>query len=175
MRRRGCRWLPLATGRMRICCLWAALAFAPNVAKTAGSRLTHDEQKTMMSMWSMLRSPLIFGGDLPSLDPFTRSLLTNTEVLNIDQNSLNTSIAYSKDDLHIWTAKGAPPGVVYAALFNFSDSPAHVHMAWSQLGITVSSASIRELWTGETLRGSPDVDASVAAHGVVLYKIERHR
>jgi alpha-galactosidase len=139
------------------------------------SRLTHDEQMTMMSMWSMLHSPLIFGGDLPSLDPFTRSLLTNTEVLNIDQHSSNATIAYSKDDLHIWTAKGAPPGVVYAALFNFSDSPAHVHMAWSQLGITVSSASIRELWTGETLRGSPDVDASVAAHGVVLYKIERHR
>jgi alpha-galactosidase len=139
------------------------------------SRLTHDEQKTMMSMWSMLRSPLIFGGDLPSLDPFTRSLLTNTEVLNIDQNSSNTSIAYSKGDLHVWTSKGASPEVVYAALFNFSDSPAHVHMTWSQLGIAISSASIHELWTGETQRASPDVDVSVAAHGVVLYKIERRR
>ena len=139
------------------------------------SRLTHDEQKTMMTMWSMLRSPLIFGGDLPSLDPFTRSLLTNTEVLDIDQHSSDAAIAYSKDDLRVWTAKGASPEVVYAAIFNFSDSPAHVHMAWSQLGITVSSASIHELWTGESLRGSPDVDASVAAHGVVLYKIERRR
>jgi len=139
------------------------------------SRLTHDEQKTMMSMWSMLRSPLIVGGDLPSLDPFTRSLLTNAEVLNIDQRSSNTTVAYSEGDLHVWTSKGASPDVVYAALFNFSDSPAHVHMAWSQLGVSVSSASIHELWTNEALRGSPNVDANVAAHGVVLYKIERRR
>ena len=139
------------------------------------SRLTHDEQKTMMSMWSMLHSPLIFGGDLPSLDPFTRSLLTNAEVLNIDQNSSNTSIAYSEGNLHVWTSKEASPEVTYAALFNFSDSPAHVRMAWAQLGITVSSTSIHELWTGETLRASPDVDTNVAPHGVVLYKIERPR
>jgi hypothetical protein len=139
------------------------------------SRLTHDEQKTMMSLWSMLHSPLIFGGDLPSLDPFTLSLLSNTEVLAINQRASQTKIAYSKGDMHIWTAKGDQPGVDYVALFNFSDSSTQVHMAWSQLGVTVSPISIHELWTGKILRGSPDVDASVAAHGVVLYKIESRR
>jgi len=139
------------------------------------TRLTPDEQKAMMSLWSMMHSPLIFGGDLTSLDPFTRSLLTNTEVLNIDQHSSNTTITYSKDDLHVWTAKGASPGVVYAALFNFSDAPTHVHMAWSQLGVAVSSTSIHELWTGETLRASPNVNVDLAAHGVALYKLQSRR
>jgi len=139
------------------------------------SRLSPDEQRTLMSLWSMLRSPLIFGGDLTSLDPFTRSLLTNREVLAIDQHSSNAKIAYSKGDLHVWTAKGESPGVVYVALFNFFDSPQHVHMPWSQLGVTASTASIHELWTGEAQRLSTDVDASIAAHGVALYKIELRR
>jgi hypothetical protein len=139
------------------------------------SRLSPDEQRTLMSLWSMLRSPLIFGGDLTSLDPFTRSLLTNNEVLAIDQHSSNAKIVYSKGDLHVWTAKGASPGALYVALFNFSDSPEHVDMAWSQLGVTVSSASVHELWTGETQHSSPDVDTSLAAHGVALYKIEIRR
>lgn len=138
------------------------------------SRLTPDEQRTLISLWSMLRSPLIFGGDLTSLDPFTRSLLTNSDVLEIDQHSSNTKIAYSKNDLHVWTAKGKLPGVLYVALFNFSDSTVHAHMAWEQLGVVVTPASIHELWTGKTLRGSSAVDASLAAHGVVLYKIENH-
>ncbi len=139
------------------------------------SRLSHDEQKTMMSLWSMLHSPLIFGGDLPSLDPFTRSLLTNRELLAIDQHATQSKIAYTKDDLHIWTAKGEQAGVDYVALFNFSNSPARVQMAWRQLGIPVSPESIHELWTGKTVRASSSVDANVAAHGVVLYKIESRR
>jgi hypothetical protein len=139
------------------------------------SRLTPDEQRTLMSLWSMLRSPLIFGGDLTSLDPFTRSLLTNKNVLEIDQHSSNAKIVYSENDLHVWTAKGELPGVVYVALFNFSDSPVHANMAWSQLGVAAAPASIRELWTGKMQHSSRLVDASMAAHGVVLYKIESHR
>jgi alpha-galactosidase len=139
------------------------------------SRLSPDEQRTLMSLWSMLRSPLIFGGDLTSLDPFTRSLLTNDEVLAIDQHSSHTKIVYSKGDLHVWTAKGESPGVVYIALFNFSDSPEHVHMPWSQFGVAPSDAGIHELWTGKTLHASPTVNARLAAHGVVLYKIESRR
>jgi hypothetical protein len=139
------------------------------------SRLTPDEQRTLMSLWAMLRSPLIFGGDLTSLDPFTRSLLTNREILSIDQHSSNAKIVYSKDDLHVWTAKGRLPGVMYIALFNFSDSPVHADMAWNRLGIAVSSASTHELWTGKTQRDSHAVKARIAAHGVVLYKINLRR
>jgi hypothetical protein len=65
--------------------------------------------------------------------------------------------------------------VVYVALFNFSDSPVHANMAWSQLGVAAAPASIRELWTGKMQHSSRLVDASMAAHGVVLYKIESHR
>ncbi len=139
------------------------------------SRLSLDEQRTLMSLWAMLRSPLIFGGDLTSLDPFTHSLLTNSDVLEIDQHSSNTRVAYSKDDLHVWTAKGVLPGVTYVALFNLSDSPSQAHIGWKQLGLVTSPASIRELWTGNTQHGSGAVNVGLAAHGVVLYRIESHR
>ena len=68
------------------------------------SRLSHDEQKTMMTLWAMLRSPLMFGGDLATIDPFTLSLLTNADVLGIDQSRSNAEVAYSKGDLRIWIA-----------------------------------------------------------------------
>jgi len=138
------------------------------------SRLSPDEQRTMMSLWSMLHSPLIFGGDPTSLDPFTLALLTNSEVLAIDQHASNTKIAYSKDDLHIWTAKGERAGVDYVAVFNFSDAPATTKMNWSQIGIPAAPAIVRELWTGKALRSAPLLDATVPAHGVALYKLENH-
>ena len=138
------------------------------------SRLSPDEQRTMMSLWSMLHSPLIFGGDLTSLDPFTLALLTNSEVLAIDQHASNTKIAYSKDDLHIWTAKGEQAGVDYVAVFNFSDSPATVNMNWSKIGIQAPSAIVHELWTNTALRTAPVLDATLPAHGVALYKMENH-
>lgn len=139
------------------------------------SRLSPDEQRTLMTLWSMLRSPLIFGGDLPSLDTFTRTLLTNREVIAIDQHSSSTKIVYSKDDLHIWTSEGKAPGVVYVSIFNFSDLPAHAHMPWSQLGIEAAPAGIHELWTGKVLRDSRALDVSLAAHATILLKVEDNR
>ena len=53
------------------------------------SLLTHDEQYTLMSMWSIFRSPLMFGGDIPSSDAFTIDILTNPEVLDVNQHSEN--------------------------------------------------------------------------------------
>jgi hypothetical protein len=139
------------------------------------SRLSPDEQRTMISLWSMLHSPLIFGGDLASLDPFTLALITNSDVLAIDQHATNTKIAYSKDDLHIWTSKGQQAGVGYVAVFNFSDSPATVHMKWSQIGFPDPPARVDELWTHKTWDPSPAIDTSLAAHSVALYELESRR
>jgi hypothetical protein len=136
------------------------------------SRLTRDEQKTMMSMWAMLHAPLIYGGDLPSLDPFTRSLLTNTDVLEIDQHSSNSRIVYSKDDLHLWTAKGKQEGVSYLAIFNYSDSPTTVTKSWGELGLPNSPARMEELWTRRITAKPTEINAALAPHSVLLYKIE---
>src|ERR1039458_254279 len=58
------------------------------------SLLSHDEQITLMTLWCIFRSPLMMGGDLPTLDSFTRSLLSNPEVLAVNQHSSGATIAY---------------------------------------------------------------------------------
>jgi hypothetical protein len=139
------------------------------------SRLTDDEQRTVMSLWAMLRSPLIFGGDLPSLDPFTRGLLTNRDVLEIDQHGSAARAVYSQDELHVWAANDERSNAKYIAVFNLSDEPARVRLDWKQLKVEGAPARMRELWSGATVASPDAIDASVAAHGTMLYRLEFDR
>jgi alpha-galactosidase len=84
------------------------------------SNLTQDEQRSLMSLWSISRSPLMFGGDLPSNDAFTLSLLTNPEVIAVDQNSSNNRQLFRTNDKVAWVAD-APGGGKYLAVFNLND------------------------------------------------------
>ncbi|MBX0289288.1 NPCBM/NEW2 domain-containing protein [Hymenobacter sp. HSC-4F20] len=85
------------------------------------SRFTRDEQYTLMSLWSIFRSPLMFGGDLPSTDAFTLSLLTNKDVLAMHHTSINNRQLFRKDNLIAWTADDPNTGDKYLALFNAQD------------------------------------------------------
>ncbi|SNC66628.1 NPCBM/NEW2 domain-containing protein [Hymenobacter gelipurpurascens] len=85
------------------------------------TRFTHDEQYTLMSLWSIFRSPLMFGGDLPSNDTFTLSLLTNKEVLALHRNSTNNRQLFRKDNLIAWTADDPATGDKFLGLFNAQD------------------------------------------------------
>ncbi len=68
------------------------------------SKFTADEQMTVMTLWSIFRSPLIFGGDLPRNDAATNALITNEEVIAMDQHSRNNRQSYDKNDIRAWTA-----------------------------------------------------------------------
>jgi alpha-galactosidase len=81
------------------------------------SRLTPDEQQTMMSLFAIARSPLMFGGNLPDNDEATLDLLSNDEVLNILKNSTNNHQVLNKDGLRIWVADDSKSGDRYAAIF----------------------------------------------------------
>ncbi|HEX8426986.1 NPCBM/NEW2 domain-containing protein [Hymenobacter sp.] len=85
------------------------------------TRFTHDEQYTLMSLWSIFRSPLMFGGDLPSNDAFTLSLLTNKEVLAMHSSSTKNRQLFRKNDLVAWTADDPKTGDKYLAVFNAQD------------------------------------------------------
>jgi hypothetical protein len=82
---------------------------------------TKDEQYTLMTLFSIFRSPLMFGGDLPSNDEFTLSLLTNKEVLYVNQHSSNNKQLFRNDDLIAWVADDSRTGDKFLALFNASD------------------------------------------------------
>ncbi|MDO7873311.1 NPCBM/NEW2 domain-containing protein [Hymenobacter sp. ASUV-10] len=85
------------------------------------TRFTRDEQYTLMTLWSIFRSPLMFGGDLPSNDAFTLSLLTNRRVLALHQSSTRNRQLFRHDDLVAWTADDPATGDKYLALFNAQD------------------------------------------------------
>ncbi|MGB8844185.1 MAG: putative Ig domain-containing protein [Terracidiphilus sp.] len=136
------------------------------------TRLTPDEQYTHISLWAMLSSPLIIGADLERLDPFTLSLLTNDEVLDIDQDALGRPATLRETiggiDVYV---KDLEDGSHAVGFFNRSD--ASEHYAFNKLDrIGLSGVQhVRDLWRQKDL---PDVNGAIAidvpAHGVLLYR-----
>ncbi|HEX2906577.1 MAG TPA: hypothetical protein VHO69_06950, partial [Phototrophicaceae bacterium] len=134
------------------------------------SLLTHDEQITLMTLWAMSRSPLMFGGDLPSNDDFTLKLLTNAEVLAVNQASYDNAELWRDGDRVTWRAQSTQSDDVYLALFNLSeDAETQLAVDFSALG-SRSSYEVHDLWSGDNLgviHGS--LRQAVPAHGAKLY------
>jgi alpha-galactosidase len=141
-------------------------------------KLTPDEQYTHVSMWCLLSAPLLLGCDLAHLDPFTLGLLTNDEVLDVDQDTLGhqaTCLAKTPGDktgdLQVY-GKPLDDGSWAVGLFNLSAAPATVKVSWSDLKNVSGSQKVRDLWRQRDLGSFPDgYAATVASHGVILVKI----
>lgn len=116
------------------------------------TRLTKDEQYTLMSFFTIFRSPLMFGGDLPSNDPFTLSLLTNKEVLKMHREGTDVRQLYQEDGKVAVTSKNSQNSDIYLALFNISDdeSPQSVSVDLSDIDID-GECTVIDMWSGETI------------------------
>ncbi len=137
------------------------------------SRFTKDEQYTLMTLFSIFRSPLMFGGDLPLNDEFTLSLITNREVLNANQNSRNGNQLFRENDLIAWTADDPATGDKYLALFNASDKPGEttITVSFEQMGLK-GAHTVTDLWSGEkTGKFRNNFSAPINSHGAGLYRI----
>jgi hypothetical protein len=91
--------------------------------KDAWTRFSHDEQYTLMTLWSIARSPLIIGGNLPNNDPFTLSLLTNDEVIGVNQASTGNRELFDRENFRGWVADVPNSRDKYLALFNTRPLP----------------------------------------------------
>jgi alpha-galactosidase len=113
------------------------------------SRLTKDEQITLMTFFTIFRSPLMFGGDLPSLDTFTKALLTNKAVLKMHAESTEVKYISNQDGKVILTSRNSNNDERYLAIFNLSDDPKgmSVNINFSTLGIK-KNRNIRDMWSG---------------------------
>ena len=140
------------------------------------TRFTHAEQMTLVSLWSLLPSPLMVGANLPDNDPWTLALLTNPEVLAVNQDGLGAAggPVLRQEGLEIWSKKLAD-GSLAVGLFNRSDLEGTVTADWSRLGIT-GRHSVRDLWLRKDV-GRFDIKyaTSVPSHGVVLLRLTRTR
>jgi hypothetical protein len=116
------------------------------------TRLTKDEQYSLMTFFTICRSPLMFGGDLPSNDEFTLSLLTNREVLKMHRESSDVRQIFQQDGKLAITSKNAKNGNIYLAIFNISDNPEHAEITVNLPDIGISQkCELSNLWTGESL------------------------
>jgi len=134
------------------------------------TKFTPDEQRTLMTLWSIARSPLIMGGDLRHLDAPTKALLTNPEVIAVNQASHGNGPHFVEDGIRVWTAK-ATNGDTYLALFNTGDKPREVGVDLKAIGLP-PSVSVRDLWTrGGLGKATERVSAQLPAHGAGLYRL----
>jgi alpha-galactosidase len=134
--------------------------------------LTPDEQYTYMSLWSLQAAPLILGSDLTKLDSFTLSLLTNDEVIAVDQDPLGKQATrvFNAGGLSVW-AKDLEDGSKAVGLFNLGDRETKVVARWDDLRIS-GKRLVRDLWRQKDVGGfEREFQARVAPHGVVLVRI----
>ena len=137
------------------------------------SRLSPDEQRSLMTFFCILRSPLMFGGDLPSMDPFTESLLTNPEVLRMHREGTDVRQVFRDERKLAVTSRNARTGETYLALFNIGEVGAELHVDLAGLGLG-GRCKLTDLWTGSVSRSEPGaVSVVLAPHACVLYKISR--
>jgi alpha-galactosidase len=134
------------------------------------TRLTHDEQRTLLTLWSIFRSPLIMGGNLLQADDWTTSLLNNAEVIAVDQHSADNRPVITTDSIVVWTARAELGRDSYVAVFNISDTPQTVHYAWSDLGLKSHSYRLRDLWTHRSIGSAASLELTLPPHASVLYR-----
>jgi hypothetical protein len=136
------------------------------------TRFTRDEQRTLITLWSIARSPLMFGGDLPSNDDFTLSLLSNDEVLAADQTGTHSRQLFLRGDQIAWTSDAATPNTRYLAVFNVGDqAPLEIRVNWSELGLPATCA-LRDLWEKKELgRVKDGYTFKLPPHASGLYRL----
>ncbi len=141
----------------------------PGEGKARQSDLTRDEQRTLLTLWAMLRSPLIMGGNLTRMDEWTTSLLTNDEVLAINQHSTQNRAAITDAKQAVWTAVQPNRGL-YVAVFNRSDAQQTFEYAWSSLSPGAkSSYTLRDLWERRDLGPANRLKVTLRPHASILY------
>ncbi len=135
------------------------------------SNFTNDEQITVMTLWSMFRSPLMFGGNLPKTSELTIGLISNEEVLEVNQNSWNNQLLKGDENEKIWIAENEKG--IYVALFNVSDEAREITINFSEINLS-GMQSLRDVWKKEDLFNISDsFSTKVAPHGAKMYLIKR--
>lgn len=186
----GQEWTATLKGQFALCAAWAPhigpghwpdpdmltlgrISMQGQHGPDRQTRLTKDEQFTMMTLWSISRAPLMFGGDLLSMDPFTLSLIANGEVLAVNQNSANNRELYRRGDQIVWVADVPDAKGKYVAAFNVGDAGATaVEVSFEELGLS-GRCTVRDVWEKKDLGVFEDrFSPTINPHGASLYKLE---
>jgi alpha-galactosidase len=145
---------------------------ARNIAAPARlTSLTHEEQYSYMSMWSLMAAPLIFSGDMTKLDEFALNVLCNSEVIDIDQDALGKQgLIVRKTENEFILKKPLDDGSVAVGLFNLTIAPRSISVDWKELGLTEKQTA-RDVWRQRNLGSfANSFSATVLGHSVILVR-----
>ena len=134
------------------------------------TQFTREEQRTMMTLWCMMRSPLMIGGELTKNDDFTLSLLTCGDVLEILRSGWCAHPLRTLPEESVWISPRADGAGTYVALFNLGDKKRTVSLSAEEAGLPAFRG--RELWSGKNLRKTAVLRASLAPHDAAVWLIK---
>jgi alpha-galactosidase len=143
----------------------------PGWGEARVSRLTADESRTLMTLWSMARSPLVAGTNLTRMDAATEALYTNPEVIAVDQHSRENRELSRNGPVVVWTAVPESGGGRYVAVFNLGDAAQDLTYGWKDLGLPEGEHTVRDLWARKELGTAGSHKTSLAPHAAMLYKV----
>jgi len=145
----------------------------PDMLEIGNGGMTDTEYKTHMSLWSILAAPLIAGNDLRSMTPSIHDILTNREVIAVNQDpegKQGRRLSKSGDQ-EIWVRQ-LTKGAQAVALFNRADDEAKITIRWSDLGFKKAPGHVRDLWAHSDLKAQDtEYSTKVPGHGVVMLKV----
>ncbi|KAA6317391.1 Alpha-galactosidase A, partial [termite gut metagenome] len=138
------------------------------------TRLSFDEQYTHISLWCLLSSPLLIGCDISQMDDFTLNLLTNSEVIDVNQDPLGKQAQrlVDKNGAQVWV-KELEDGSHAVGVFNVDPIDKEISVQWSDIGLSAKPKAIRDLWRQQDISSSSEtLTIKVPSHGCYLYKVK---
>src|SRR6266478_4878084 len=145
----------------------------PDMLEIGNGAMSETEYKTHMSLWAILAAPLLAGNDLRSMTPGIHGILTNREVIAVNQDKAGKqgSRVWKSGDQEIWT-RPLSDGATAVAVFNRGKDEAKVTVKWADLGIVQKKAA-RDLWLSQDVDAQgPEYSATVPGHGVVMLRVQ---
>ncbi|HKF48785.1 MAG TPA: glycoside hydrolase family 27 protein [Terracidiphilus sp.] len=146
----------------------------PDMLEVGNGKLRLSENRTHFSMWAMLSAPLLAGNDLPHMKPEIKDILTNRDVIALDQDKLGHQAVrvYSEGEVDVWVkhlSGGAKAiAVVNAGSERYSTHP--FHLSLSKLGIT-GPVQGKDLWTGKDITLTDNMPIEIATHDILLVRV----
>ncbi|KAI9087958.1 hypothetical protein K1719_030288 [Acacia pycnantha] len=161
---------------------WASLAGPggwndPDMLEVGNGGMTTEEYKAHFSIWALVKAPLLIGCDIRTMDSTTHGILSNKEVIAVNQDKLGVQgkKVRSKNDLEVWAGplSGHKVAVI---LWNRSSSKATVTASWSDIGLKADTVvNARDLWTHSTISSvSGEISAKLESHACKMYVLTPH-
>jgi alpha-galactosidase len=146
----------------------------PDMLEVGNGGMTDTEYQSHFSLWAIMAAPLIAGNDVRSMTAATKNILTNADVIAVDQDPLGIQgkPISTSTTLEVWSKKLSGTDTYAVVLFNRTTASADITVTWTSLGLIASSATVRDLWSHTDLGSTPtQYTATVPSHGVVMLKV----